>query len=293
MASKTDRIEMCHVGFDLQTSGWCITMVTTPCQDLGRNVKKVTDRGDNILPNLKEKRTNSVQLKETHLMLQFQERIGRHWRMILKARTIVSLEPMPSSSLVGRRSVLLPRKKIKQRTYVCIDSWLALATSLKTGQTIDNLYVFVIQPCLSFVHTHTLSLSLFLGRSLFYIDFFFFPRCVRRVEVCVRANCHVGQGANVSERVWMSMRAWREIFFCLYSSCVRAGMPQFALVVAVILKCSTILVVISEYSTVSVNFPLTSLWSSFLSVLALGPTVILRVYSCLDLGPETGRLQHV
>ena len=29
----------------------------------------------------------------------------------------------------------------------------------------------------------------------------FFPRRVRRVEVCVRANCPVGQGANVSERV--------------------------------------------------------------------------------------------
>ena len=39
------------------------------------------------------------------------------------------------------------------------------------------------------------------------------------------------------------------------------------------------------------HFP--SCFSSFLSVLALGPTVILRVYSCLDLGPETGRLQHV
>ena len=38
------------------------------------------------------------------------------------------------------------------------------------------------------------------------------------------------------------------------------------------------------------HFP--SCFSSFLSV-ALGPTVILRVYSCLDLGPETGRLQHV
>ena len=52
-----------------------------------------------------------------------------------------------------------------------------------------------------------------------------------------------------------------------------------------------------KYSTVSVIFPLASLlpscFSSFLSVLALGPTVILRVYSCLDLGPETGRLQHV
>ena len=32
------------------------------------------------------------------------------------------------------------------------------------------------------------------------------------------------------------------------------------------------------------HFP--SCFSSFLSVLALGPTVILRVYSCLDLGPE-------
>ena len=46
-----------------------------------------------------------------------------------------------------------------------------------------------------------------------------------------------------------------------------------------------------EYSTVSVIFPFS--FSSFLSVLALGPTVILRVYSCLDLGPETGRLQNV
>ena len=39
------------------------------------------------------------------------------------------------------------------------------------------------------------------------------------------------------------------------------------------------------------HFP--SYFSSLLSVLALGPTVIPRVYSCLDLGPETGRLQHV
>ena len=36
-----------------------------------------------------------------------------------------------------------------------------------------------------------------------------------------------------------------------------------------------------------------SYFSSFLSVLALGPTVILKVYSCLDLGHETGGLQHV
>ena len=32
-------------------------------------------------------------------------------------------------------------------------------------------------------------------------------------------------------------------------------------------------------------------YSFLLSVLALVPTVILRVYSYLDLGPETGRLQ--
>ena len=34
------------------------------------------------------------------------------------------------------------------------------------------------------------------------------------------------------------------------------------------------------------HFP--SYFSSFLSVLSLGPTVILRDYSCLDLGPDTG-----
>ena len=39
-------------------------------------------------------------------------------------------------------------------------------------------------------------------------------------------------------------------------------MTQCAFVVAVILKCSTFLAVISEYSTVSVIFPLTSLLSS-------------------------------
>ena len=60
------------------------------------------------------------------------------------------------------------------------------------------------------------------------------------------------------------MRAWRELFllFIRYSSCVRAGMTQFALAVAVILKCSTFVAVISEYSTVSVISPLASLLSS-------------------------------
>ena len=57
------------------------------------------------------------------------------------------------------------------------------------------------------------------------------------------------------------------IFFCL-SSCVRAGMTQFALVVAVILKCSTFLAVISSirqsglFSLLLVFFPLASLLSS-------------------------------
>ena len=51
-------------------------------------------------------------------------------------------------------------------------------------------------------------------------------------------------------------------FFCLYSSRVRACMTQCALVVAVILKCSTFLAVISEYSTVSIILPLTSLLCS-------------------------------
>ena len=93
------------------------------------------------------------------------------------------------------------------------------------------------------------------------LDFFLFlfPRRVRRVEVSVRANCQVGQGPNVSERVWTWVSVART---CLYSSCVRAGMTQFALLVAVILKCSTFVAVISEYSTVIVIFPLTSLLSS-------------------------------
>ena len=36
-----------------------------------------------------------------------------------------------------------------------------------------------------------------------------------------------------------------------------------------------------------------SCFSSLLSVLAMGPTVIPRVYSGVNLGPETGKLQHV
>ena len=105
----------------------------------------------------------------------------------------------------------------------------------------------------------------------------------------MRANCHAGQGANVSECVRVSVRAWQEFFFCLYSSCVRA--------------CDSVRACRGGYFEMfdilgghfgvfdsQRHFP--SYFSSLLSVLALGPTVILRVYSCLDLGPETGRLQH-
>ena len=65
--------------------------------------------------------------------------------------------------------------------------------------------------------------------------------------------------------MWVKVRMCRNacergenFFFCLYSSSVRAGMTQCALVMAVILKCSTFL----EYLAVSVIFPLTSLLSS-------------------------------
>ena len=33
----------------------------------------------------------------------------------------------------------------------------------------------------------------------------------------MRANCHVGQGANVSERVLVSVRAWRDFFSFVYT----------------------------------------------------------------------------
>ena len=60
-------------------------------------------------------------------------------------------------------------------------------------------------------------------------------------------------------------------------------MTQCALVVVVILRHST-----SQWAFRSIrqSASFQSYCSSLLSVLALGPTVILRVYSCLDLGPE-------
>ena len=75
-----------------------------------------------------------------------------------------------------------------------------------------------------------------------------------------------------------------------HSSCVRAYVTQCALVVAVILRCSTSWQV---FRSIRQSTSFQSYCSYLLSELALGPTVILRVYSCLDLGPETGGLQRV
>ena len=91
------------------------------------------------------------------------------------------------------------------------------------------------------------------------------------MEVCVRANCQVGQGANVSERVWVSMRAWRELFLlfilflctCGYDS-VRACRGDYFEVFDI--RGGHFGVFDSQR-----HFP--SCFSSFLSVLALGPTV--------------------
>ena len=107
----------------------------------------------------------------------------------------------------------------------------------------------------------------------------------------MRANCLLGQGANVSERVSVSVRAWREFFLlfilflctCVYESvCACRG------------GCFEMFDILGGHFGVfdsQRHFP--SYFSSLVSVLALGPTVILTVYACLDLGPETGRLQHV
>ena len=69
------------------------------------------------------------------------------------------------------------------------------------------------------------------------------------------ANCHdhvgVGQGASVSVRVYESV-----VGVCIWLDSVRA------FVVAVILKCSTFLMVISECSISGVIFPLTPFFCS-------------------------------
>ena len=86
-----------------------------------------------------------------------------------------------------------------------------------------------------------------------------------------------------------------EIFFLLFilflCTCVCDSVCACRGVV-VNLKCSTFLAVISEYSTVSVIFPLSSLLCSL--YWPCDPLSSLESSdSCLDLGPETGRLQHV
>ena len=73
------------------------------------------------------------------------------------------------------------------------------------------------------------------------------------VHTCTHTHTHTHTDAHTCTHTF---------FFCLYSSCVCAGMTQCELVVAVILKCSTFLEVISEYSAVSVILPLSSLLSS-------------------------------
>ena len=75
-------------------------------------------------------------------------------------------------------------------------------------------------------------------------------------------------------------------FFCLYSSCVRAGLSQFALVVRRGGYFEVFDIRGGHFGEFDSQRHFPSCFSSFLSVLALGPTVILRVYSCLDLGPE-------
>ena len=118
---------------------------------------------------------------------------------------------------------------------------------------------------------------------------FFFKTCEKSRGVRVHGNCHVGQGANVSERAC----GCGENFFLLYniySSCVRACISVHACRGGYFEMFDTLGGHFGVFDSQR-HFP--SYFSSFFSVLALGTTVILRVYSCLDLGPETGRLQHV
>ena len=104
--------------------------------------------------------------------------------------------------------------------------------------------------------------------------------------------CHVGLGrsANLLVHVWVSMRACRQ-FFLLF------------LLFLCTYVCESAFVCHGSYfemfDTLGSHFKMFDSqhhfpsYSSLLSVLAPRSTVNLRVYSCLDLGPETGRLQHV
>ena len=98
-----------------------------------------------------------------------------------------------------------------------------------------------------------------------YVNYFFFQHDIDNNNDCNYAmyccNIAVCRSEAVATLYYTCARA-RAHTHTHISSCVRAGMTQFALVVAVILKCSTFVAVISEYSTVGVVFPLASLLSS-------------------------------
>ena len=91
------------------------------------------------------------------------------------------------------------------------------------------------------------------------------------------------------------MRGWRDFFSFVYTHPVYVRVCDSVRAcrgVVVNFKCSTFLAVISEYSTVSVIFPLSSLLCSL--YWPCDPLSSLEsLDSCVDLGPETGRLQHV
>ena len=99
------------------------------------------------------------------------------------------------------------------------------------------------------------------------------------------ANCHdhvgVGQGASVSVRVYQSVVGgctWLDSV--LVRTCRGGYFEMFN-------------ILDGHFGAFDIRRRFPSYSSFLLSVLALGPTVILWVYSCLDLSPETGRLQHV
>ena len=89
----------------------------------------------------------------------------------------------------------------------------------------------------------------------------------------------VGQGASVSVRVYESV-----VGVCIWLDSVRACRGGYF---------EMFNILDGHFRVFDIRRYFTSYSSFLLSLLVLGPTVILRVYSCLDLGPETGRLQHV
>ena len=108
----------------------------------------------------------------------------------------------------------------------------------------------------------------FIQRSRKNFPLFCFYTSCQKGGVCV-----CGSACRSVMWVWVKVRmcqcvsesAWGRVtnfFFCLYSSCVRECKIQCALVVVVILKGSTFLAVISDCSTVRVDFPLPPLLCS-------------------------------